>query len=90
MAGGVGFYVTADDAERLIERTESQHDSAIPSGLGVLVEVLLRLDLAGAAPAGRARPRRRACSGRARRSASPSRSPASSPPRSSRRRRRPT
>lgn len=52
VAGGVGFYVTADDAERLIERTESQHDSAIPSGLGVLVEVLLRLDLAGVAPAG--------------------------------------
>ncbi len=48
VAGGVGFYVTADDAERLIERTESQHDSAIPSGLGVMVEVL---------PA--ARPRRR-------------------------------
>jgi uncharacterized protein YyaL (SSP411 family) len=52
VSGGVGFYVTADDAERLIERTESQHDSAIPSGLGVMVEVLLRLDLAGAAPAG--------------------------------------
>ncbi|MBZ5715512.1 thioredoxin domain-containing protein [Nannocystis pusilla] len=52
VAGGVGFYVTADDAERLIERTESQHDSAIPSGLGVMVEVLLRLDLAGVAPAG--------------------------------------
>ncbi|MFZ6185745.1 thioredoxin domain-containing protein [Nannocystis pusilla] len=52
VAGGVGFYVTADDAERLIERSESQHDSAIPSGLGVLVEVLLRLDLAGVAPAG--------------------------------------
>src|SRR5690606_7366625 len=50
--GGVGFYVTADDAERLIERSESQHDSAIPSGLGVMVEVLLRLDLAGVAPAG--------------------------------------
>src|SRR5690606_29773378 len=28
------------------------HDSAIPSGLGVMVEVLLRLDLAGVAPAG--------------------------------------
>lgn len=52
VSGGVGFYVTADDAERLIERTESQHDSAIPSGLGPMVEVLLRLDLAGVAPAG--------------------------------------
>ncbi|PCC71006.1 hypothetical protein SAMN02745121_02524 [Nannocystis exedens] len=52
VSGGVGFHVTADDAERLIERTESQHDSAIPSGLGVMVEVLLRLDLGGVAPAG--------------------------------------
>jgi uncharacterized protein YyaL (SSP411 family) len=52
MSGGVGFFVTADDAERLIERTECQHDAAIPSGLGVIVEVLLRLDLAGVAPAG--------------------------------------
>lgn len=52
VSGGAGFYVTADDAERLIERTECQHDAAIPSGLGVIVEVLLRLDLAGVAPAG--------------------------------------
>ncbi len=52
MSGGGGFFVTADDAERLLERTECQHDAAIPSGLGVIVEVLLRLDLAGAAPAG--------------------------------------
>lgn len=51
-SGGAGFYMTADDAERLIERSECQHDAAIPSGLGVIVEVLLRLDLAGAAPAG--------------------------------------
>jgi len=51
-SGGDGFYVTADDAERLLERGESQHDSAMPSGLGVIVEVLLRLDLAGCAPAG--------------------------------------
>lgn len=52
VSGGGGFFMTADDAERLIERGESQHDSAIPSGLGVMVEVLLRLDLAAAAPAG--------------------------------------
>jgi uncharacterized protein len=41
---GDGFYLTASDAEALIERTESQHDGPIPSGLGVMVEVLLRLD----------------------------------------------
>ncbi len=50
--GGAGFYVTADDAEQLIERSECQHDSALPSGLGVLLEVLLRLDHSEAAPAG--------------------------------------
>ncbi len=41
---GDGFCLTASDAEQLIERTESQHDGPIPSGLGVMVEVLLRLD----------------------------------------------
>ncbi len=51
-SGGDGFYLTADDGEVLIERVESQHDSALPSGLGVIVEVLLRLDNLGSAPAG--------------------------------------
>ena len=50
--GGAGFYMTADDAERLLERHEDQHDSALPSGLGLLVEVLLRLDHSDAAPPG--------------------------------------
>jgi uncharacterized protein YyaL (SSP411 family) len=52
MPGGTGFYMTADDAERLLERSEDQHDSALPSGLGVLVEVLLRLDHSDAGPPG--------------------------------------
>ncbi len=47
---GGGFYETADDGEALIERTESQHDSPLPSGVAGIVEVLARLDLAG--PAG--------------------------------------
>ncbi|MBL9107132.1 MAG: thioredoxin domain-containing protein [Myxococcales bacterium] len=52
VAGGVGFYITADDAERLLERSEDQHDSALPSGLGMIVDVLLRLDHSDAAPPG--------------------------------------
>jgi uncharacterized protein YyaL (SSP411 family) len=44
--------MTADDGEALIERSECEHDSALPSGLGLLVEVLLRLDLSDAAPPG--------------------------------------
>jgi uncharacterized protein YyaL (SSP411 family) len=51
-SGGAGFYMTADDAERLLERSEDQHDSALPSGLGVLVEVLLRLDHSDECPPG--------------------------------------
>ncbi|MCB9566882.1 MAG: thioredoxin domain-containing protein [Myxococcales bacterium] len=51
-SGGDGFYLTADDAEVMIERVESQHDAAIPSGLGVIVEVLLRLEHLGEASAG--------------------------------------
>ncbi len=47
-----GFFFTADDAEELIERTESQHDGPIPSGVGVIVEVLARLDAADDAPEG--------------------------------------
>jgi uncharacterized protein YyaL (SSP411 family) len=43
---GGGFFDTADDGEQLIERTESQHDSPLPSGVAVAVEVLARLELA--------------------------------------------
>ncbi len=50
--GGDGFYVTADDAETLIDRTESDHDGPIPSGLGVMLELLLRLSACGHAPPG--------------------------------------
>ena len=46
---GGGFFITADDGEALIERSESQHDSPLPSGLAVIVEVLARLELGGAA-----------------------------------------
>jgi uncharacterized protein YyaL (SSP411 family) len=51
-SSNAGFYMTADDGEALIERSECEHDSALPSGLGLLVEVLLRLDLSDAAPPG--------------------------------------
>ncbi len=51
-SGGDGFFFTADDGEVLIERVESLHDAAMPSGVGVMVEVLLRLDADDAAPAG--------------------------------------
>jgi uncharacterized protein YyaL (SSP411 family) len=44
---GGGLYTTADDAEQLIERTESTHDSPLPSGLAASIEVLARLDLGG-------------------------------------------
>ncbi|MCX4248047.1 thioredoxin domain-containing protein [Paraliomyxa miuraensis] len=47
-----GFYITADDAETLVDRMESQHDGPIPSGLGVMMELLLRLRACGAAPEG--------------------------------------
>ncbi|MCA9696943.1 MAG: thioredoxin domain-containing protein, partial [Myxococcales bacterium] len=52
--GGGGFYQSADDGERLIERMESQHDSPIQSGVAAAVEVLARLDLGG--PAGHEAP----------------------------------
>ncbi|KIG13681.1 Thymidylate kinase [Enhygromyxa salina] len=51
---GGGFFTTADDGEQLIERTESQHDSPLPSGLAAAVELLARLDLGG--PAGHGAP----------------------------------
>ena len=38
-----GFFFTADDHERLIHRTRSFADDAIPSGNGVAAQVLLRL-----------------------------------------------
>ncbi len=44
-----GFYFTAADGEPLVERPESQSDGPMPSGLGVMVELLLRLDAAGLA-----------------------------------------
>lgn len=44
--------MTADDAEALIERTEAHSDAATPSGVGVMSELLLRLDAHGVAPAG--------------------------------------
>jgi uncharacterized protein YyaL (SSP411 family) len=46
---GGGLYTTADDAEQLIERSESFHDSPLQSGLAASIEVLARLDLGGAA-----------------------------------------
>ena len=49
---GDGFFFTSDDAEPLIERTESTHDGPIPSGVGVITELLLRLDASGWAPEG--------------------------------------
>jgi len=48
--GGDGFYFTADDAETLIDRTESDHDGPLPAGLGVMLELLLRLSACGQAP----------------------------------------
>ena len=44
-----GFFLTPDDGEILIERTESLHDGPIPSGVGVALEVLLRIDAHGEA-----------------------------------------
>ena len=49
---GDGFFMTPSDTEALIDRTESQHDGPIPSGLGVMLELLLRLDAAERAPEG--------------------------------------
>ena len=38
-----GFFFTSDDHESLLTRTRSQHDGALPAGVGVGTEVLLRL-----------------------------------------------
>ncbi|MEM7156081.1 MAG: thioredoxin domain-containing protein [Myxococcota bacterium] len=51
---GDGFYMTPNDAAALVDRTESQHDGPIPSGLGVMLELLLRLHAAERAPEGSA------------------------------------
>ncbi len=45
-----GLWFTADDAERLIERSESQHDGPMPSGVALAVELLARLDACERAP----------------------------------------
>ena len=50
---GAGFYLTAQDAETLIERTEDQHDGPVPSGAGVILELLLRLEADGVLPEAR-------------------------------------
>jgi uncharacterized protein len=49
---GDGFYLTAKDAEPLVERSQSAHDGPIPSGVGVVTELLLRLDASDWAPEG--------------------------------------
>ena len=46
-----GYFYTADDSPDLILRTKSAHDNAIPSGNGVMVEVLARLACHTANPA---------------------------------------
>ena len=38
-----GYFLTADDTERLIVRTKNAHDSAVPSGNGLMTAVLARL-----------------------------------------------
>jgi len=38
-----GYFYTADDAEALIVRTKSAFDNAVPSGNGVLLEVLAKI-----------------------------------------------
>jgi uncharacterized protein YyaL (SSP411 family) len=40
---GGGYFLTADDTERLIVRTKNAYDSAVPSGNGVMTSVLVRL-----------------------------------------------
>jgi uncharacterized protein YyaL (SSP411 family) len=38
-----GYFLTADDTERMLVRTKTAHDNAMPSGNGVIAEVLARL-----------------------------------------------
>ena len=42
-AAGGGYFFTPDDADDLITRSKSAHDNAVPSGNGIMVEVLARL-----------------------------------------------
>ncbi len=53
-----GFYVAAADAEALLVRAKSVQDAAVPSGNGVMVEVLARLAYLSGASAQRARAER--------------------------------
>ena len=38
-----GYFLTADDTEKLIVRTKNAHDSAVPSGNGTMLAALARL-----------------------------------------------
>ncbi|MAF96168.1 MAG: thioredoxin domain-containing protein [Rhodospirillaceae bacterium] len=40
---GKGYFLGADDTEDVIARTKAAHDNAVPSGNGVMAEVLARL-----------------------------------------------
>jgi uncharacterized protein len=42
-AAGSGYFFTPDDADDLITRSKTAHDNAVPSGNGIMVEVLARL-----------------------------------------------
>ncbi|MFQ5783648.1 MAG: thioredoxin domain-containing protein [Alphaproteobacteria bacterium] len=53
-----GYFFAADDAERLIVRTKSAADSAVPSGNATMVAVLARLHALTAKPDYRARAER--------------------------------
>jgi uncharacterized protein len=50
---GAGFFFTADDHEQLLHRSKDPYDSALPSGNGIALQVLL--DLPGASHADRLR-----------------------------------
>ncbi len=53
--GGGGFFLSADDGERILERPKSAHDQSVPSGASIACLVLLRLGaLAGEPYASRA------------------------------------
>ncbi len=42
-SAGTGYFLTADDTEKLIVRTKNAHDSAMPSGNGTMLAALARL-----------------------------------------------
>jgi uncharacterized protein YyaL (SSP411 family) len=52
---GGGYFLTPDDTERLIVRPKNVHDSAVPSGNGVMTGVLARLYFLTGKPARRER-----------------------------------